>query len=145
MSALIRLNNRAVLRNLIAQTRSIKTSPKNRETAAVSPTLNQAKDDTATKNKNWVSWGFDHHDEAHDRSSTKASFFFSVTLCIVWGTFFWAYSPDSRYRDWAQREGFLELRRREKAGLDLISPNYIEPSAINLPSDEELGNTEIII
>lgn len=133
------------MRNFIAQTRAINTSPKNRDVAAAPTTLNQAKDDTTTKNKNWVSWGFDHHDEANDRNTTKASFFFSVTLCIVWGTFFWAYSPDSRYRDWAQREGYLELRRREKAGLDLISPNYIDPSTMVLPSDEELGNQEIII
>lgn len=47
--------------------------------------------------------------------------------------------------DWYQREAFLELRRREAAGLPLIDGNLVEPSKITLPSDEELGNTEIVI
>jgi NADH dehydrogenase (ubiquinone) 1 beta subcomplex subunit 11 len=47
--------------------------------------------------------------------------------------------------DWSQREAFLELRRREAAGLPLIDCNLVEPSKISLPSDEELGTTEIII
>jgi len=47
--------------------------------------------------------------------------------------------------DWTQREAFLELRRREAAGLPLIDCNYIEASKITLPSDEELGSTEVII
>lgn len=48
-------------------------------------------------------------------------------------------------RDWAQREGFLELRRREAAGLDPISKDYVDPASMDLPSDEDLGNTDIII
>lgn len=48
-------------------------------------------------------------------------------------------------RDWAQREGYLELRRREAAGRDPISPDYVDVNSIVLPSDEELGSTEIII
>ena len=36
------------------------------------------------------------------------------------------------------RESFLELDRREKNGLPLISRDYVDPSLIELPSDEEL-------
>jgi NADH dehydrogenase (ubiquinone) 1 beta subcomplex subunit 11 len=75
----------------------------------------------------------------------KASFFFSVTLCLVWGSFVYFYQPDNLLRDWSQREAFLELRRREAAGLEPIDANYIDPAKIVLPSDEELGDTEIII
>lgn len=59
--------------------------------------------------------------------------------------FIWGYAPDPLLRDWAQREAFLELRRREAAGLDPISRDYADPANVVLPSDEELGNMEIII
>ncbi|KAI8130867.1 hypothetical protein FF38_06673 [Lucilia cuprina] len=150
MSALLRFANRAVVQRSIAYNQSlsivrgIKTSPKKDETAAsVAPVT---KEDFANPNpKNWVSFGFDTKDETNDRNSTKSSFFFAVTLCLAWGTFFWAYLPDTQLRDWAQREAYLELRRREKAGVDLVSPNYVDPASISLPSDDELGDTEIII
>ena len=48
-------------------------------------------------------------------------------------------------RDWAQREAFLELRRREALGLPAIDPDLIPLDKIELPDDEELGNREIII
>lgn len=51
----------------------------------------------------------------------------------------------SRDHAWAQREAYLELERREKAGLPLIDPNMIDPAKIPLPSDEELADFEIII
>ena len=75
----------------------------------------------------------------------KGTFFFSVTLCLVFGTFIWSYLPDTQMRDWAQREGYLELRRREAAGLDPINKDYVNASSIELPSDEDLGKTDIII
>lgn len=74
-----------------------------------------------------------------------ATGFFSITLCIVGGIFMFAYMPDYNYKNWAEREAFLELRRREDQGLPLIDPNYIQPSLIQLPSEEELGDTEIVI
>lgn len=71
--------------------------------------------------------------------------FFSITLCIVGGIFIFAYVPDYNNKNWAEREAFLELRRREDQGLPLIDPNYIHPSLIKLPSEEELGDIEIVI
>ncbi|CAG2062288.1 unnamed protein product, partial [Timema podura] len=99
---------------------------------------------TAVK-KNWMSYGFDFNNKEDDRNAMHASFFFSVTLCIVFGSFIFAYVPDFQLRDWAQREAFLELRRREQLGLPPIDRNLIDPDKIILPTDEELGDTEIII
>ncbi|XP_020817647.1 NADH dehydrogenase [ubiquinone] 1 beta subcomplex subunit 11, mitochondrial [Drosophila serrata] len=153
MSALFRLTSRAVAlqRSLVASqaatihaSRSIKTSPKKDETIAA-PTSVTTEDFANPNPKNWQSYGFDYKDQAEDRKATKSTFFVTVTLCLVWGTFYWAYLPDTQFRDWAQREGFLELRRREQAGVDLVSPDYVDPASISLPSDEDLADTEIII
>ena len=46
---------------------------------------------------------------------------------------------------WEKREAFLELARREKHGLPLIDINLVDPSKIHLPSDEELGDFDIIV
>lgn len=68
----------------------------------------------------------------------------AISTLLVLG-FVWAYLPDFNLRDWSVREALLELRRREAAGLPLIDPNLIPPEKIVLPSDEELGDAEIII
>lgn len=152
MAGLIRLNNlfAQVNRNgsLINQlqrnaVRSIATSPKNKEAVAAPATAPAAA--AKPDPKNWVSYGFDFRDEAQDSSAMRASYFFSITLCLVWGTFVWAYLPDPQMRDWAQREGHLALRQREANGVEPISPHYINPQLISLPSDSELEGVEIII
>ena len=48
-------------------------------------------------------------------------------------------------KDWAHREAYLAIRAREAAGLPHIDPNMVDPANIVLPSDEELGDFEIII
>ena len=48
-------------------------------------------------------------------------------------------------KDWAQREAFLEIRRREAEGLPHVDANLVDPDNFELPSDEELGDTKIII
>jgi NADH dehydrogenase (ubiquinone) 1 beta subcomplex subunit 11 len=74
-----------------------------------------------------------------------ATGFFSITLCIVGGIFMFAYMPDYNNKNWAERQAFLELRRREDQGLPLIDPNYIQPELMNLPSEEDLDDLEIVI
>uniref|UniRef100_U5EES5 NADH dehydrogenase [ubiquinone] 1 beta subcomplex subunit 11, mitochondrial n=1 Tax=Corethrella appendiculata TaxID=1370023 RepID=U5EES5_9DIPT len=157
MAALIRLNNNTNLRNLINLTsknvRLISTSGKKSDTATID--VKKSSTETTTSNtptftaadlkKNWVSYGWDFKDKKTDRDAMKASFFFSVTLCMVIGGFFWAYLPDPNLRDWSQREAYLVLRRREAAGEEPVNPNYIDPAKLILPSDEELGDREIII
>lgn len=48
---------------------------------------------------------------------------------------------------WRQREAYLELARREAKGLPLVDPNLVpaEKMLQYLPTDEELGDTDIII
>lgn len=154
MAGLIRLNRllllpRTTSGSLITPAqRLIATTPKAKDasaaTAAPCPPP-AASSDTKQPNKNWVSYGFDFRDEAIDRSAMRASYFFSVTLCLVWGTFVWAYLPDPQMRSWAQRQGHLTLRAREKAGQEPISPDYVPPSTIRLPSEKDLAGVEIII
>lgn len=149
MAAIIRLNNAMLTRCIVSTAnkniRFIATSPKNRETATIAPSAAKEETKVEVKSKDWVSYGFDYKDKKRDRDATKSSYFFSVTMCLVWGTFIWSYLPDTQMRDWAQRQGYLTLRQREAAGVDVISRHYVDPSTITLPSDEELGDTEIII
>lgn len=149
MSLITKLNALAVLRGAITSAprcvRCISTSPKKSDTATIATETVTAKTATAEKNKNWVYWGFDTKSQENDNNVTKATFFFSVTLCLVGGGFIFFYQPDFLMGDWAQREGYLELRRREAAGAFPVSPDYIDPSIMVLPSDEELGDTDIII
>ncbi|OON23877.1 hypothetical protein X801_00214 [Opisthorchis viverrini] len=41
--------------------------------------------------------------------------------------------------EWCRREAYLELERRRRDGLPLISPDLVPPERVKLPSDEELG------
>lgn len=149
MASLIRVNQllgrpmRPMLARLIA------TTPNAKE-ASSAPTANAAAAASSASgkqqpNKNWVSYGFDFRDEATDRSAMKASYFFSITLCLVWGTFVWSYLPDPQMRNWSQREAHLTLRAREQAGQEPISRDYLNPDQIVLPSEEDLEGVEIII
>lgn len=142
MAALIRLRQMPVIQRCVWNhinkiSREISTSKKNSDSVAAC--------EPSTQDKNWVSYGFDFQSQEEDTNVHNASFFFSVTLCLVFGGFAWAYAPDIHMRDWAQREAFLELRRREKLGLPLISPHYVDPKAIRLPAESELCEVDIII
>ncbi|KAI4460602.1 nadh-ubiquinone oxidoreductase esss subunit mitochondrial precursor [Holotrichia oblita] len=119
MASVIRLQSSYLMKRIIPalNQRGISTSKKNSETATIATKQAKTEPATITTNKNWV---------------------------IGLG-FAWAYIPDYNLRDWAQREAFLELRRREAQGLPLVDPNLIDPSKIVLPSDSELGDTEIIV
>ncbi|XP_046387282.1 NADH dehydrogenase [ubiquinone] 1 beta subcomplex subunit 11, mitochondrial [Ischnura elegans] len=123
--------------------RCISTGNKSSDTATVKQDVSAVQDTGTTKN--WMSYGYDMEDEKTDRNAANSSLFFSITVCIVLGGFFFTYQPDYQLRDWSQREAYLQLRHREQNGLPLIDPNYIDPASIELPSDEELGETEIII
>lgn len=134
---------RSIWNHLNKVNRSISTSKKNSDTAAT--TTCDKPEEKSESSKNWVSYGFDYTSKEEDTNAHHASFFFSVTLCLVFGSFAWAYAPDVHLRDWSQREAFLVLRRREKLGLPPIDPNFIDPKHIKLPSEDELCDVEIII
>ncbi|CAK1552053.1 unnamed protein product [Leptosia nina] len=143
MAGIIKLRNlpiiqRCVWNHFAKTSRTISTSKKNSDTAT---TVSESK----TEDKNWVSYGFDYNSQEDDTNAHHASYFFSITLCVVFGGFAWAYAPDVHMRDWAQREAYLELHRREKAGLKPIDPNYVNPKTVTLPSENDLCDVEIII
>jgi hypothetical protein len=50
-----------------------------------------------------------------------------------------------RTNEWCWREAQLELARREKSGEPLVNPDFLPVESINLPSDEEIGDMEIVI
>ena len=93
----------------------------------------------------WVSYGYFYDDEKKDRQAMHLSFFFSISIALVCSFLILGYTPDPFLKDWAQREAYFQLRYREEHGLPPIDPNLIDPSKIKLPTEEELGYTEIII
>lgn len=92
----------------------------------------------------WISYGFYEDSENKDRHAMHQTLFVCISLVVMGGGYLLTYLPDFKDYDWAAREGYLELRR-EQLGLPLIDPNFVDPSRFQLPTDEELGNREIII
>ncbi|KAF5303852.1 hypothetical protein FQR65_LT08109 [Abscondita terminalis] len=103
------------------------------------------KEPTTSAGRSWVSYGFDRRNEQSDRIFSHLSLFGGITLGLVLVGYGIMYAPDVNNKQWAQREAFLELRRREAAGLPLIDPNLIDPMKIKLPPQSELDNCEIIV
>ncbi|KAL7646806.1 UNVERIFIED_CONTAM: hypothetical protein RMT77_002061 [Armadillidium vulgare] len=95
--------------------------------------------------KNWVSFGFSDEDIVEDTTWCHVVFFLLVSCSFCIWTFNLMYAPDNRMMDWVKRESYIELRRREAAGLPLVDKNLIPLENIELPTDEELGDAEIII
>ncbi|KAK3584367.1 hypothetical protein CHS0354_010152 [Potamilus streckersoni] len=95
--------------------------------------------------QNWVPFGFHDIDRDLDRFLKNMTMFFFITVGICGAGFILAYQPDHKLQDWSVREAYLELERRERNGLPLIDRNMLDPATVELPSDEELGNTEVII
>jgi len=97
--------------------------------------LNKSDLDSA---ENWVSLGYDYHNRQDDAAMHRLMGFLTVfqlmALC-----FYWNYNTDFKKHDWAQREAYLEIARREALGLPLIDPDYIPPEKMLLPTDEELA------
>lgn len=121
--------------------RCISTSKKNSDVSTAAATDEQTCKPPVKKQ--WQSYGWDPENEESDRMHMHISFFLAVSMCIVWTSFYVAYAPNRE--DWEYREAFLRLRKREELGLPPVDPNYVDPSEIELPTDEELGDTEVII
>uniref|UniRef100_A0A1B6LK36 NADH dehydrogenase [ubiquinone] 1 beta subcomplex subunit 11, mitochondrial n=1 Tax=Graphocephala atropunctata TaxID=36148 RepID=A0A1B6LK36_9HEMI len=155
MSSLSRIFKFSALRRIssvpqcVSTVRTISTSnKKNDTTTAVEPTAVQAEDKKTVgppKKKYFYEYGFSGKTEEEEHNNMHAMFFTYITMGAVFLGFFIYYKPNHNMHDWALREGYLELRRREQLGLPLIDPNYVDPSTVFLPSDEDLGDTEIII
>ncbi|KAH0561434.1 NADH dehydrogenase [ubiquinone] 1 beta subcomplex subunit 11, mitochondrial [Cotesia glomerata] len=131
----------------IPSLRFVNTSskPTQAQASASSPVTQQQSSTDVAETKYWISWGFSDEEEWLDRLLAHLTFFFGLTICIILSGAIFCYLPDPKCRDWAQREAYLRLRYREDHGLSPIDVNLIDPSKFTLPSDEELGDTEIII
>uniref|UniRef100_A0A915P1L9 NADH dehydrogenase [ubiquinone] 1 beta subcomplex subunit 11, mitochondrial n=1 Tax=Meloidogyne floridensis TaxID=298350 RepID=A0A915P1L9_9BILA len=100
--------------------------------------------------RSWIWRGHDASDEYKDWIRFHKYMFILGTAITVWlGVVIGLWmKPDWPVgRDWARREAHLELTRRERAGLPLVSPDLIERSCVeaSLPSEEELRDFDIII
>lgn len=144
MAALFRMNCVRGLRRGLALM-SPKETTIYRRIATTPCCYDSAKEETKPVKRKWVSYGYSNDDEAEDRHAMHLTMFVTITVVMVLGGTMMAYLPDVRNKDWAQREAYLQLRYREEHGLPLIDRNLIDPSKIILPTDEELGDTEIII
>lgn len=151
MASIVNMSARSVAKRIFSLRsyngiRSISTSEKKKDGAAVtSPISKDIPDFTKPLSQNWVSYGFDRNNETDDLNAMHSIFFFGITFCLMFGGFFFTYFPDFKARDWSHRQAFLELRRREAEGLPLVEMNYVDPAKIQLPTDEELGDRDIII
>merc|ERR1712055_714389 len=153
MASLARFCSRALVqRNLVKNAYCMnvaKISTSKKDTTTVTDLTKHFKDDLPEKfdarvtQKQWVSWGFDFEDREQDRTFVHLFFFAGVTLVFVTGSWWHAYLPTRNLGDWAQREAYLEIKRRESLGLPYIDKNLIPIDPADLPTDEELGDTEI--
>merc|ERR1712168_201913 len=88
--------------------------------------------------ENWVCLGYDYHNRQDDAAMHRLLGFLTVFQLVAL-TFIWNYNTDFKRHDWAQREAYLEIARREALGLPIIDPDYIPPEKMLLPTDEELA------
>jgi len=130
----------------------ISTSKKNRDTTITTdqPTtasIPKTVEDFANPDpkKNYQSFGFIEDDPDWDINIRNYVMFWTVTVFFCGAGFFMCYFPDVRIRDWTQREAYIELARREALGLPIIDPDLVPLDKMVLPTDEELGDYDIII
>ncbi len=94
--------------------------------------------------KGWQGAGYHPYNKAEDERRAHFWMFLWVTICIG-GGFWLGFVGDAQQMDWAQREAFLRMRECEAKGLPYVDPNFVDPSKIKLPTEEELGDTEVIV
>jgi len=124
----------------------ISTSKSGKEAVAAAELTKSQQDETKKpKKKYWISYGYSTESEEEDRWIMNTIHFWLFTVGIVGIGYLFVYWPDARMKNWYMREAFIELAKREAAGLPPIDPNFVPPENINLPSEEELGDFEIII
>eukprot|EP00096_Caligus_rogercresseyi_P008977 TRINITY_DN295_c0_g1_i1.p1 TRINITY_DN295_c0_g1~~TRINITY_DN295_c0_g1_i1.p1 ORF type:complete len:156 (-),score=46.08 TRINITY_DN295_c0_g1_i1:520-957(-) len=94
--------------------------------------------------KHWTSYGYDEDNQKQDKLMMNFACFLFMFI-FAYGSFWLYYLPDYKYRDWSLREAYIVLNQRERAGLPPVDKNFIDPALIELPSDEELGDTKVYI
>ncbi|KAF8373294.1 hypothetical protein PRIPAC_79723 [Pristionchus pacificus] len=108
-----------------------------------------AKEQGAKTRREWIWFSQVAHDEHKDWLKMHQISFLLITVLTTWFTCWIMFArPDwPMGREWALREAHLEMARREKAGLPLISADLVSRSKImkSLPSDEELRDFDVLI
>ncbi|XP_058799216.1 NADH dehydrogenase [ubiquinone] 1 beta subcomplex subunit 11, mitochondrial [Phymastichus coffea] len=149
MSGLLRFQGIRQVVSRLVQRRSVGTSnAKKSDTITTTPSITTSTSTAeCTPKKNWISYGFSDVSQDLDRHLMHLSFFVGISILFTLGGYVIIYMPDFKMKDWYQREGYIELRRRERLGLPKIDINLVDPAKVKLPSDEELRaqNIEIII
>ena len=102
-------------------------------------------EDFANPKDHWVYYGFDPVDKKNDRMYTHVVFFIMITGVFYGWSLIIYYQPDLRLDNWATREAYLELERRTRLGGPLVDRDYVPAHLIKLPTEEELGDQEVII
>ncbi|KAI8745422.1 NADH dehydrogenase [ubiquinone] 1 beta subcomplex subunit 11, mitochondrial [Biomphalaria glabrata] len=145
---------RSLIFPLLKHKASISTSEKKKDVGAVVQPMEKSEElkkltekfkDTSDTEENYVSYGYEPGNRDKDWFLYHMIMFACISLGVCWGGFILAYMPDYKLRDWSHREAFLELERREKEGLPLVDTDYTKIDLSSLPSDEEIGDTEIVI
>lgn len=85
----------------------------------------------------WKSTGMDFVSPVADKYYYHEMMFCIIVFSMV-TIFLYSYGPDYKLNDWARREAFLRLTKREALGLPLIDRNVVDPDRIVLPTEEEL-------
>ena len=142
-----------ILRNSRVSIRCISNTPKSNDyhasTHSDEPAVKSWQHPSTELPKEYKEWTpfLYPFDKEKDEFVRRGIMFSVIVVMFCWVPFLWAYGPDHSLQNWSYREAFLEIERRRKNGEPLISPDLVDPKkvAAQLPSDEELGDMEIII
>lgn len=93
--------------------------------------------------KFWVSYGYDYFNQKADRFMNHYySFLFGTVMVAGFFLTRW-FRADEELNNWAVREAFIEIKRREELGLPYVDCNYIPPEKVRLPTEEELQGRHV--
>merc|ERR1712012_896521 len=148
-------NNRITLVPVLKQHKCLSTSKNDKNAGASIETIEQSEEFERLKKRfentdpndeeNYISYGYCAEDRDEDWFHHNFVSFMVFSVGFFVAGFMFAYMPDPKYSNWAAREAFLQMEIRERQGKPLVDCNYVDPSTISLPSDEDLGDTEIVI
>ncbi|XP_062611556.1 NADH dehydrogenase [ubiquinone] 1 beta subcomplex subunit 11, mitochondrial-like [Saccostrea cucullata] len=104
------------------------------------------KDDNLDSPKNRIYYGFEENNAEVDKFHYHSSwlFWFVCPLALGIAVFNFALN-DAGLQSWYVREARLLIEERESKGLPHIDKNFIDPSKIVLPSEEEIEALDIDI
>ena len=108
-----------------------------------------ADDQGAWTRREWFWLAASTKSEHKDWEKFHYYMFYMSTLLGVWFMMYMYFMTTDfpRLHEWSYREAHLEIARRTRAGLPLISPDLVERSRVeaSLPSEEELRDFDIVI